>query len=411
MSPLKSLARFDTFRSFKHRNYRLFYAGNLLSNTGSWVQRIAQDWLTLELTQSGTALGIVTALQFGPAILFSLHGGRLADRFSKRLLIVWTNVASAMTAAAIGILVITGHITVHWLYLLALLSGIAGAIQAPIWQTFVHDLVGADDLPNAIALNSTNFNVGRLIGPALSGYVISVVGTGPSFILNALSYGFAIAALVVMRDSELFSAPPVAEDADSSIRAGLRYLRTRRDIMLVMLLIFVAGTFGLNFQMFMALMAKQEFDRSADAFGLLGSVMALGSISGALFVARRRTPPTAGFVLALAAAFGTVTTVSGLAPTYLTYMAALPFCGFAALTMLSSANAYVQSTTEMEYRGRVMGVYLLLFLGGTPVGAPVVGWLGEAISPRAPMLFGGGIVVLVAVITALIPMTRRAWVV
>jgi MFS family permease len=411
VSLFSRLAKYDTFRSFKHRNYRLFYAGNLLSNTGSWIQRVAQDWLTLELTHSGTALGVVTALQFGPAILFSLHGGRLADRFSKRHLIIWTNLVSAATAAVIGMLVLTDTITINWLYLLALVSGIAGAIQAPIWQTFVHDLVGADDLPNAIALNSTNFNIGRLIGPAISGYLISILGTGPSFLLNAASFAFSITALAVMREHELFAALRPDADADGSIRAGLRYLRTRPDVITVLILIAMSGTFGLNYQMFMALMAKHEFNRAADSFGLLGSVMAIGSVSGALYVARRTERPTAGFVHTLVLVFGTVTMVASLAPTYAVYMAALPFCGFTALTMLSSANAYVQSTTEPEFRGRVMGVYMLVFIGGTPVGSLVVGWLAEAVSPRASMFVGGGIVVLVALITALVPMQRRVEVV
>ena len=407
MSIFSRLARFDTFRSFRHRNYRLFYAGNLLSNTGTWVQRIAQDWLALELTQSPTALGVVTALQFGPAIFFSLHGGRLADRFSKRRLIIWTNAVSAATAAAIGILVITNGITITMLYALALISGIAGAVQAPIWQTFVHDLVGADDLPNAIALNSTNFNIGRLFGPALSGYLISIFNTGPSFLLNSASYAFSIYALYAMRERELFTTPEPDDDADGSIRAGIRYIRSRPDIVTVLVLIAATGTFGLNYQMFMALMAKQVFGHSADSFGLLGSVMALGSISGALYVARRQDPPTAPFVHGLVLVFGVITALAGLAPSYLVYMAALPFCGFAALTMLSSANAYVQSSTDPAFRGRVMGVYMLVFIGGTPVGSLVVGGLAEAISPRASILTGGGIVVLVALITALIPMTRH----
>lgn len=407
MSPLLSLARFDTFRSFRHRNYRLFYSGNLLSNTGGWIQRVAQDWLALELTNSATALGIVTALQFGPALFFSLHGGRLADRFNKRHLIIWTNAASALTALIIGVMVLTGTISITWLYLLALVSGITGAIQAPVWQTFVHDLVGPDDMQNAIALNSTNFNIGRLIGPAISGVMIASFGTGPSFIVNALSFGFSITALAVMRESELFSLPAPAADADGSIRAGIRYLRSRADILSVLVIITAAGTFGLNFQMFMALMAKQEFQKTADAFGLLGSVMAVGSVAGALAVARRNEAPTARRVHLLALAFSTATVVSGLAPSYEIYLVTLPMCGFTALAMLATANAFVQSTTPGEYRGRVMGVYMLLFIGGTPLGSVVVGWLAEAVNPRASIIVGGGIVALVAIATALMPISRR----
>ena len=407
MSPLLALSRFDTFRSFRHRNYRLFYSGNLLSNTGSWIQRVAQDWLALELTNSATALGIVTALQFGPALFFSLHGGRLADRFNKRHLIIWTNAVSALTALIIGLMVLTGTISIGWLYALALASGITGALQAPVWQTFVHDLVGPDDMQNAIALNSTNFNIGRLIGPGLSGLMIASFGTGPSFLVNAVSFGFSITALAIMRESELFSFPEPDADADGSIVAGLRYLRSRADILSVLVIIAAAGTFGLNFQMFMALMAKQEFQKTADAFGLLGSVMAIGSVAGALAIARRVEAPTVRRVHALAIAFSAVTVLTGFAPTYEIYLVTLPFCGFTALAMLATANAYVQSTTPGEFRGRVMGVYMLVFLGGTPLGSLVVGWLAEAISPRASIIVGGGIVAVVALVTALVPTTAR----
>lgn len=371
------------------------------------MQRVAQDWLALELTNSATALGIVTALQFGPALFFSLHGGRLADRFNKRRLIIWTNLANAISALLIGIMVLAGTITIEWLYLLALAAGIIGAIQAPVWQTFVHDLVGPDDMQNAIALNSTNFNVGRLIGPAISGVLIASFGTGPSFIINALSFGFSIAALGIMRESELFAFPKPAEDADGSIRAGLRYLRTRADILSVLVIIAAAGTFGLNFQMFMALMAKQEFQKTADAFGLLGSVMAVGSVAGALAVARRTESPTVKRVHALALAFSLVTVMTGFAPTYEVYLLALPLCGFTALAMLATANTYVQSTTPGEYRGRVMGVYMFVFIGGTPLGSLVVGWLAEAVSPRASIIVSGGIVSIVALVTVLVPVTNR----
>lgn len=371
------------------------------------MQRVAQDWLALELTNSATALGVVTALQFGPALFFSLQGGRLADRFNKRRLILWTNLANATTALLIGVLVMTGTITIEWLYLLALAAGIIGAIQAPVWQTFVHDLVGPDDMQNAIALNSTNFNIGRLIGPAISGVLIAAFGTGPSFIINAVSFGFSIAALAVMRESELFSFPAPPADSDGSIRAGFRYLRSRADVLSVLVIIAAAGTFGLNFQMFMALMAKQEFQKTADAFGLLGSVMAVGSVAGALAVARRTESPTVKRVHGLALAFSLVTVMTGFAPTYEVYLLALPMCGFTALAMLATANSYVQSTTPGEYRGRVMGVYMFVFIGGTPLGSLVVGWLAEAVSPRVSIIVSGGIVAVVALVTLLVPVTNR----
>ncbi len=405
---LSRLQRFETFRSFRHRNYRRFFAGNLLSNTGTWIQRIAQDWLVLDLTHSSpTALGVVTSLQFGPAILFSLHGGSLADRFDKQRWILATNAVAAACAFSIGALVQTHHITINWVYVIATVLGVASAIQAPIWQTFVHDLVGRSDLPNAIALNSTNFNIGRLIGPALSGYLISLSGTGPSFLVNGISYTASMYALATMRRSEFFlDVTTPARHADAGVIAGLQYLRTRKDIVVVLVLIGFAGTFGLNNQMFMALMSRNVFRVQADSFGLLGSVMAVGSVSGALFVARRRLAPTARFVQGLVLAFGIVTALAATAPTYVIYALALPFSGFAALTMLSSANAFVQGTTEPAFRGRVMGVYMLVFIGGTPIGSMSLGWFAEHVSVRLAIILCGAIVAVVAALSLVVPMSR-----
>lgn len=407
MSVLAKLQHFEMFRSFRHRNYRRFYAGNLMSNTGTWIQRIAQDWLVLDLTHSPQSLGIVTALQFGPAIFFSLHGGALADRFDKRRWVIWTNAVAALCAFAVGILVETGHVTITLIYVIATVLGIASAVQAPIWQTLVHDLVGRADLSNAIALNSTNFNIGRLIGPALSGYLISLFGTGPSFIINGLTYTASIYALATMRTSEFFDdTSATRSQVKAGVRAGLRYLRTRRDIVVVLVLIGCAGTFGLNYQMYMALMSRNVFEIQADSFGLLGSSMALGSITGALIVARRKTAPTAGFVRLLVFAFGCVTAIAPLSPTYAVYAMALPFCGFAALTMLSTANAYVQGTTDAAYRGRIMGVYMLVFIGGTPIGSMSLGWFAENVNVRLAIVLCGVIVATVAAVTMLVPLGR-----
>lgn len=404
---LGRLQRFETFRSFRHRNYRRFFAGNLLSNTGTWIQRVAQDWLVLDLTHSPTALGIVTSLQFGPAIFFSLHGGSLADRFDKQRWILATNAVASLCAFSVGILIQTGHITITWVYVIATVLGIASAIQAPIWQTFVHDLVGRVDLPNAIALNSTNFNIGRLIGPALSGFLISLFGTGPSFLVNGVSYAASMYVLATMHRSEFFlDEPSMTRAADAGVVAGLQYLRGRKDILVILVLVGFAGTFGLNYQMFMALMSRNVFHVRADSFGLLGSVMAVGSISGALFVARRRLAPTARFVQGLVLAFGIVTALAATAPAYFLYAMALPVCGFAALTMLSSANAFVQGTTDTAYRGRVMGVYMLVFIGGTPVGSMSLGWFAEHVSVRLAIILCGAIVAVVAAASLVVPMSR-----
>lgn len=409
MSVLSKLQRYDTFRAFRHRNYRRFYAGNLMSNTGTWIQRIAQDWLVLDLTHSPQALGLVTALQFGPAILFSLHGGSLADRFDKRRWVMWTNAVAALCAFAIGGLVETGHVTINWVYVIATILGIASAVQAPIWQTLVHDLVGRADLSNAIALNSTNFNIGRLIGPALSGYLIALFGTGPSFIINGVTYAASIYALGTMRSSEFFDDTSATRgQVKAGVRAGLNYLRTRRDIIVVLVLIGCAGTFGLNYQMYMALMSRNVFEIRADSFGLLGSCMAVGSISGALFVARRKVVPTAGLVRKLVLAFGCITALAPLAPNYGFYALVLPFCGFAALNMLSTANAYVQGTTAAVFRGRVMGMYMLVFIGGTPIGSMSLGWFAEHVSVRLAIVLCGTIVASVAALTLLVPLTESA---
>lgn len=405
MSVFAQLSRYDTFRSFRHRNYRRFYAGNLLSNTGTWIQRIAQDWLVLDLTHSPQSLGIVTALQFGPAILFSLHGGSLADRFDKRRWVMWTNAAAALCAFAVGALVETGHVTITWVYVMATVLGVASAVQAPIWQTLVHDLVGRADLSNAIALNSTNFNIGRLIGPALSGYLIAGFGTGPSFIINGLTYAASIYALATMRASEFFDDTSETRGVvKAGVRAGLSYVRTRRDIIVVLVLIGVSGTFGLNYQMYMALMSRNVFEIQADSFGLLGSCMAVGSVSGALFVARRKAVPTAALVRWLVLAFGCVTALAPLAPTYVVYALALPVCGFTALNMLSTANAYVQGTTDAAYRGRVMGVYMLVFIGGTPIGSMSLGWFAENVNVRLAIVLCGSLVAIVAAMTMFVPL-------
>ncbi len=403
---LSRLSKREMFRSFRHHNYRRFYVGNLLSNTGTWIQRVAQDWLVIDLTHSPTALGIVTSLQFGPAIFFSLHGGSLADRFDKRIWVLWTNAVAAACSLTIGVLIQTHAITINWLYVLATVLGIASAVQAPIWQTFIHDLVGSEDLPNAIALNSTNFNIGRLIGPALSGFLIAGFGTGPSFLVNAASYAASMYALASMRTRELFVPQHKRDATEQGVLAGLRYLATRRDIIVILIIISAAGTFGLNYQMFMTLMSRNVFKIPADSFGILGSCMAVGSVSGALLIARRRSAPTARLVQGLALGFGTVTGLAGLSPTYVAYAFALPVCGFAALMMLSTANAFVQGTCDPTFRGRVMGVYMLVFIGGTPIGSMTLGWMAEHIGVRIAIATFGAIVAAVAGASMVVPLAR-----
>lgn len=392
--PGSGRVRLNPLQSLKVRNYRLYSFGQLVSLTGSWAQQIAQDWLVLQLTDSGTALGLVTALQFAPALLFSLYGGALADRGDKRRLMLATQTGMALTALTLGLLDITGVVRVWQVMLLAAVLGVITALDNPIRQSFVIEMVGPADLPNAVALNSTTFNLARIVGPAVAGVVISAYGTSWAFLGNAASSIAVLAGLGLMRRAELFPAPPV-DRAPGQYRAALRYVRRRSDLLLPMLLMFVLGTFGYNYQITIALIAKQVFHRGADTFGLLSASLAIGAVAGALTASLRRRRPTRLFLLVAAAGFSLTELLAGTMPSFgLTALALIP-AGFAMITMAQAANATVQLGVEPSMRGRVMGLYVLCFMGGTPVGAPFVGWLAELFGPRWAML-GGALICLVA---------------
>jgi MFS family permease len=386
----KEIDRDGSWRSFRHRNFRILFPANTLSNIGSWAQRVAQDWLVLELTNnSGTALGLVTAVQFAPVLLFSLHGGALADRVNKRKLLIWTNIVSGLTSLALGLLVVTEHIHLWHVFACAAILGIAGAIDAPIRQAFTSELVGHSDVANAVSLNSANFNAGRLVGPAMSGFLIARFHTGPSFIINSATYIFVIAALLAVREKDFFIHK--MDETLGTVREGIRYALARPDLYVVMLLVFFAATFGLNFQIFNALMATQVFNKGAASFGLLGTFIAIGSLSGALISARLNKRRSARFIIKLGMVFSTAVIILSLAPTYSWYSAWLPFCGLAALTMLISANSYVQTHSDPAIRGRVMGIYLLIFMGGSPFGSLLIGYAAEHIGVRETVAGCGAI--------------------
>lgn len=351
----------------------------------------------MELTGSGTALGIVTALQFLPIPLFSLQGGQIADRLDKRKMLLITNVVSGITALTLGLLDIFDVVNIWHVYILAFLLGTASAIDGPIRQSFVFELVGPDDLSNAVSLNSLNFNMGRLIGPAVSGLIISAFGTGWSFLLNASSYVFVLFALSSMNESKLFK-PRKHQESDNSIREGLRYLRSRSDLLAILTIVFFLATFGLNFQMTMALMARNEFGMGASSYGFLGTCMAIGSVTGAL-ISARRNKPSPRVVLFGAIAFGAAEMLSSFSPTYTAFAFALPLCGATALITLIAANTTMQISVPARLRGRVMGVYFAVFMGGTPLGSPIVGRLAEVYSPRFTLLLGGAISAGVAVLS------------
>ena len=381
------------WRSFRHRNYRILFPANTVSNIGSWAQRIAQDWLVLELTDNnGTYLGLVTAVQFAPVLLFSLHGGKLADRFNKRKVLVLTNILGGSASLGLGALVITEHIQLWHVFALAAVLGISTAIDAPVRQSFTTEVVGQTDLPNAVSLNSANFNAGRLIGPAVSGGLIAAFGTGPSFIINGLSYFFVIAALLNLNEKAFFHQDRAK--SDGNIREGLAYAKARPDIYVVMLMVFFLATFGLNFQIFNALMATQEFKLGPASFGLMGTFIAIGSLTGAIGSARLERFRNTKFVIRGGIAFSATIIVLSVLPNYISYVIWLPICGLTALTTLVSANSIVQTSTDPAIRGRVMGLYLLIFMGGTPFGSPLIGTSTELIGIRPTIALCGGIALL-----------------
>jgi MFS family permease len=385
------------WRSFRHRNFRILFPANALSNIGSWAQRVAQDWLVLELTNnSGAALGAVTAVQFAPVLLFSLHGGALADRVNKRKLLIATNFFAGLSSIVIGLLVITENIQLWHVFLGGAFLGVVTALDAPIRQAFTSELVGHSDVANAVSLNSANFNAGRLVGPAMSGFLIARFSTGPSFIINGLTYIFVIAALMAMREKDFFIQKK--EETLGTVREGIRYALARPDLYVVMLLVFFAATFGLNFQIFNALMATREFGKGPASYGLLGTYIAIGSLTGALLSARLERFRTTRFIIKLGVLFSIAVLILSVAPTYTWYSLWLPFCGITALTMLISANSYVQTHTDHAVRGRVMGIYLLIFMGGTPFGSLLIGYLTEAIGVRETVAFCGAVSLIAALV-------------
>jgi MFS family permease len=376
------------WRSFRHRNYRILFPANAASNIGTWAQRVAQDWLILQLTDnSGIYLGLVTAVQFAPVLLFSLQGGALADRVNKRKLLVFTNFIGALSSLGLGLLVVTGNVQVWHVFFFALTLGISSAIDAPIRQSFTSEIVGHSDIANAVSLNSANFNAGRLVGPALSGFLIARFDTGPSFLINSFTYLFVILALLRMRESDFFIQEKKL--TQGTVREGLNYALARPDLYVVMLVVFFVATFGLNMQIFNALMATKEFGKGPASYGLLGTYLAIGSLSGALISARLERFRRTAFVIKGGVAFSLSVVLLSVAPTYTWYSLWLPLCGFSALTMLITANSLIQVNSDPAIRGRVSGIYLLIFMGGTPFGSPLIGWLVEVIGVRETIALCG----------------------
>jgi MFS family permease len=382
----------------------LFASGQIVSNTGTWMQRVAQDWLVLDLTNnSGIALGIATGLQFLPPLLFGLWGGVLADRYDKRRILMITQAAMGSLAMILGLLVIGGVAEVWHVYVLAFGLGLATAVDNPTRQTFVVEMVGKADLPNAIGLNSAIFNTARILGPAVAGVSIAIFGTGPVFLINAASFAAVLTGLAAMRERELHRADPVGR-AKGQLREGLRYVRGRRDLVLVLILVGFVAAFGMNFQMTTALVSREVFHTGASAFGLASTMLAVGALTGALLAARRTRPPRRLLPIA-AGTFGLLEIATGLMPTYGSFLAMLVPTGMALLTFNTAANATMQLSVSPEMRGRVMGLYMLVFIGTTPLGSPVIGWLAEEFGPRAGIVMGGVVstVATLIVVAVMVP--------
>ena len=384
-----------TFRSLRVRNYRVYASANLVSLTGTWMQRIGQDWLVLQLSgDDGVALGLVTALQFGPTLLLGMYGGVLADRYAKRRVLLATQTLMGLVALVLGLLVASDAIALWHVFVLAAALGSVSAIDVPVRQAFVPEMVGPDLLTNAVSLNSTVFNSARLVGPAVAGLVIGAASgdTAPAFLVNAASFAFTIGSLLAMRPAELHPSRPVTR-ARGQLREGLAYVWSRPDLRLAMGLALVLGTFTFNSQVIIALMAREVFGLGAEAFGLLTTCFAVGSLSGALLSTRRTRRPRQRFLVGAAVVFGLASIACGLMPTYWSFAVLLVPTGAAGLVFSVATNSFVQLGVDPQLRGRVMALYFTCFMGGTPVGAPLIGWVAERWGAPWGFVLGGVVAV------------------
>ncbi|MGW7540829.1 MFS transporter [Streptomyces sp. NPDC054770] len=392
--------RSSMFSSLKVRNYRLFFAGQVVSNIGTWMQRIAQDWLVLSLTGSATAVGVTTALQFLPMLLFGLYGGVLVDRLNKRRALLVTQTSMALTGIALALLTLSGHVQVWHVYLAAFVVGLATVVDNPARQSFVSEMVGPDQLQNAVSLNSANFQSARLVGPAVAGLMITGVGTGWAFLFNGLSFVAPLAGLLLMRARELHVVQR-APRGKGQLREGLRYVAGRPDLTWTIILIGFIGTFGFNFPVYLSAFADDVFHAGAGSYSLFNTLMAVGSLAGALLAARRGTAKLR-VMLAAAVAFGGLELVAAAAPSLWLFSLLMVPIGMFGMTVNVTANTTVQMGTDPAMRGRVMSLYMMVFMGGSPIGAPIAGWITDAYGVRAGLAVGGAIAAAAAVVIGLV---------
>jgi MFS family permease len=388
-----------TFRSLHNRNFRVFFLGQLVSMCGSWMQIVAQGWLVLRLSHnSGSALGVVTALQFLPVLVIGAWSGVVVDRFDKRKLLIVTQSGAAIMAGALAALTLSGVVELWMVYLLAFLTGFITAFDNPARQTFVSELVNPDDLSNAIGLNSAMFNMARIAGPALAGVLISLVDVGPCFAFNAVSFVAVIFSLLVMDTSALVRQPPVPR-AKRQVREGLSYVWHTSELRLTLLVMAVVGTLAFNFQVVVPLLAKLSFHGNAGTYGLLSSVMGAGSLIGALGTASRHKP-TAKVLLVSCVAFGAFMLATSMAPSLALALPLLVVTGAMSMTFMATANTTLQLGASPSMRGRVMALYTLVFLGSTPIGGPLIGFISQHFGPRVGFGIGGASAVVAGLVAA-----------
>ncbi|MER6076835.1 MFS transporter [Streptomyces sp. NPDC001833] len=387
--------RSSMFSSLKVRNYRLFFAGQVVSNIGTWMQRIAQDWLVLSLTGSATAVGVTTALQFLPMLLFGLYGGVLVDRLNKRRALLVTQTSMALTGIALALLTLSGHVQVWHVYLAAFAVGLATVVDNPARQSFVSEMVGPDQLQNAVSLNSANFQSARLVGPAVAGLMITGVGTGWAFLFNGLSFVAPLVGLLLMRARDLHVVRRTPK-GKGQLREGLRYVAGRPDLTWTIILIGFIGTFGFNFPVYLSAFADDVFHAGAGSYSLFNTLMAVGSLAGALLAARRGTAKLR-VMLAAAVAFGGLELVAATAPSLWLFSLLMVPIGMFGMTVNVTANTTVQMGTDPAMRGRVMALYMMVFMGGSPIGAPIAGWITDTYGVRAGLAVGGAIAAAAAI--------------
>jgi MFS family permease len=375
-------------RSVRHADFRIYLLATGSANLAVWFQRLAQDWLVLQLSNnSGTALGLTTGAQFLPLLLFAPLGGVIADTLPKRVVIQWTQLAQTINASLLLLLVLTGTAELWHAMVIAFATGAAAAIEIPARQALVAELVGQDDVANAVALDSVSYNIARIVGPAAAGILIGVSGLSVVLVLNIVANVAAIATIAAIRRQPC--KRPIRFEK-RALTEGLRYLRDRGDLQALLLVLFCIGCFGLNFQLTLALMTTDEFGRGAAQYGLLSSFIAVGSLIGALHAAHRNQA-TLQAAFCAGVAFGIAEIVSGLMPTFVAFALILPLVGYLSITFITSANATLMSSSPSEVRARVAAVYVLVFLGGSPLGSIVMGWLADAVGARWALIGGGAV--------------------